>query len=495
MTAAAPPPVVEAGPKGLRPGALGLWGNTVIGLGATAPAYSLAATLGYVVLAVGEKAPAMFLVAFVPMLFVAVAYRELNRAVPDCGTTFTWGTKAFGPWVGWMGGWGVAVSAIIVLANVAEIAAVYTLRALGFVAAAENTLVKVGVGVLFILVMTWVSHRGIVLSERFQNALIVFQIVVLAVLAAGALWLVYSGDAGPQAVLPSWSWFDPTGISGSAAAQALILCIFVYWGWDACLAVGEETRGSTSTPGRAALLATVILLAIYVVVAVALQSYAGFGDTGIGLANPEHSEDVLTLLGAPMGGTPEAAQMMYLMGALARKYKLPWRTSGFHVGSKLNDAQAGYEANMLMHAAILAGANYIWHSAGWLEAGLTCGYSKFATDCEQLVGWYKYAGGVSFDDFKEAMAAIREVGPQGHFLGTQHTLEHFERAFFMPSIMDFNSFEQWSAEGAKDHDTRGIEKARNMLADYQEPKLDEGIADGLKDLIAQREEKLPDSIS
>ena len=317
MTAAAPPPVVEAGPKGLRTGALGLWGNTVIGLGATAPAYSLAATLGYVVLAVGEKAPAMFLVAFVPMLFVAVAYRELNRAVPDCGTTFTWGTKAFGPWVGWMGGWGVAVSAIIVLANVAEIAAVYTLRALGFVAAADNTLVKVGVGVLFILVMTWVSHRGIVLSERFQNALIVFQIVVLAVLAAGALWLVYSGDAGPQAVLPSWSWFDPTGISGSAAAQALILCIFVYWGWDACLAVGEETRGSTSTPGRAALLATVILLAIYVVVAVALQSYAGFGDTGIGLANPEHSEDVLTLLGAPMGGSVLTAVLLLTVAVSA----------------------------------------------------------------------------------------------------------------------------------------------------------------------------------
>ncbi|TGQ08605.1 MULTISPECIES: trimethylamine methyltransferase family protein [unclassified Mesorhizobium] len=199
--------------------------------------------------------------------------------------------------------------------------------------------------------------------------------------------------------------------------------------------------------------------------------------------------------GAPMGGTPEAAQMMYLMGALARKYKLPWRTSGFHVGSKLNDAQAGYEANMLMHAAILSGANYIWHSAGWLEAGLTCGYSKFATDCEQLIGWYKYAGGVSFDDFKDAMAAIREVGPQGHFLGTQHTLEHFESAFFMPNIMDFNSFEQWSAEGAKDHDTRGREKARAMLADYQEPRLDEGIAEGLADLIARREEKLPDSVS
>ncbi|TIO11990.1 MAG: trimethylamine methyltransferase, partial [Mesorhizobium sp.] len=97
--------------------------------------------------------------------------------------------------------------------------------------------------------------------------------------------------------------------------------------------------------------------------------------------------------------------------------------------------------------------------------------------------------------FKEAMAAVREVGPQGHFLGTQHTLEHFERAFFMPSIMDFNSFEQWTAEGAKDHDTRGRERARNMLADYQEPKLDDGIAEGLKDLIARREEKLPDTVS
>ncbi len=194
--------------------------------------------------------------------------------------------------------------------------------------------------------------------------------------------------------------------------------------------------------------------------------------------------------GAPMGGTPEAAQMMFVMGQLARKYKLPWRTSGFHVGSKLNDAQAGYEANMLMHAAILSGANYVWHVGGWLEAGLACGYSKFVTDAEQLVGWYKYAGGLKFDDFKDAMAAVREVGPAGHFLGTAHTLEHFEKAFFMPTIMDFNSFEQWSAEGAKDHDARGRDKARAMLAAYEPPPIDQGIADGLNDFIARREQEL-----
>jgi trimethylamine---corrinoid protein Co-methyltransferase len=198
--------------------------------------------------------------------------------------------------------------------------------------------------------------------------------------------------------------------------------------------------------------------------------------------------------GAPMGGTPEAAQMMFVMGQLARKYKLPWRTSGFHVGSKLNDAQAGYEANMLMHAAILSGANYIWHVAGWLEAGLACGYSKFVTDAEQLVGWYKYAGGLKFDDFKDAMAAVREVGPAGHFLGTAHTLEHFEKAFFMPSVMDFNSFEQWSAEGAKDHDTRGRDKARALLSAYEKPPMDDAVSAALADFVARREQDLPGEI-
>src|SRR4029079_2351632 len=133
--------------------------------------------------------------------------------------------------------------------------------------------------------------------------------------------------------------------------------------------------------------------------------------------------------------------------------------------------------------------------AGWLEAGLCCGYSKFVTDAEQLVGWYKYAGGLSFADFTEAMAAIREVGPGGHCLGTQHTLDHFESAFFMPSLMDFNSFEQWSAEGSKDHDTRGRDKARAMLDAYEEPKLDVAIEEALGDFIARRERELPNSVS
>lgn len=288
--------------KGLERGALGLWGNVVIGLASTAPAYSLAATLGYVVLAVGDRAPAMFIVAFVPMLFIAVAYRELNRSAPDCGTTFTWGTKAFGPWVGWMGGWGLAVSAIIVLANVAEIAGIYLLDFLGFDSAADSLTVRVLFGVAFIAVMTWVSYRGIVITGRLQNVLVTIQFVILAVFSVIALGKVFSDSAGSQAVQPSWEWFSPRGLDSSAIAEAVILCIFIYWGWDSCLAVNEETRNADVVAGKAAIVSTVILLATYLMVAVAVQAYAGFGTDGIGLGNEENLDDVLTVLGDPVFG-------------------------------------------------------------------------------------------------------------------------------------------------------------------------------------------------
>ncbi|TFI41303.1 APC family permease [Rhodococcus sp. 1R11] len=296
--------------KGLNTGALGLVGNIVIGLSAVAPAYSLAATLGYVVLAVGDKAPSMFLIAFVPMLLTAFAYRELGRDTPDCGTSFTWGTKAFGPWVGWMAGWGLAVSAIIVLANVAEIAAIYLFEFLGFSGLAESTAAKVLLGSFFIASMTYVSFRGILISERMQNVLLVVQFGVLIGVSVTALVKVGTGTAGPQAITPQWSWLVPTGVSMSDAAQAIILCIFIYWGWDACLAVGEETKDSEKTPGRAAVITTLILVATYVLVGYAVQSFAGFGDTGIGLNNPDNVDDVLTILGDPVAGSILASLLL-----------------------------------------------------------------------------------------------------------------------------------------------------------------------------------------
>ncbi|MBM7244971.1 APC family permease [Rhodococcus fascians] len=308
MSIAEPPNTIPG--KGLNTGALGLVGNIVIGLSAVAPAYSLAATLGYVVLAVGDKAPSMFLIAFVPMLLTAFAYRELGRDTPDCGTSFTWGTKAFGPWVGWMAGWGLAVSAIIVLANVAEIAAIYLFEFLGLSDLAESTAAKVALGSFFIVAMTYVSFRGILISERMQNVLLVVQFGVLIGVSVTALVKVGTGTAGPQAITPQWSWLVPTGVTMSDAAQAIILCIFIYWGWDACLAVGEETKDSEKTPGRAAVITTLILVATYVLVGYAVQAFAGFGDTGIGLNNPDNVDDVLTILGDPVAGSIVASLLL-----------------------------------------------------------------------------------------------------------------------------------------------------------------------------------------
>ena len=311
------PPAHVKSDKGLQADALGLAGNIVIGLASVAPAYSLAATLGYVVVAVGEKSPSMFALAFIPMLLVAFAYKELSKDTPDCGTTFTWGTKAFGPWIGWIGGWGLAVSGIIVLANVAEVAAVYLYRFLGLDSLAESLTAKVLLGCFFIIAMTLISARGIVLSERIQNVLIAIQFGVLIVVSIIALVRVFTGTAGEQAIMPQWSWLWPSGLDMSSIAQAVILCIFIYWGWDTCLAIGEETRGSDKTPGRAAVITTLILVATYVLVAYAIQSFAGFGEEDIGLNNPDNADDALTILGEPVGGALVASLLLLTVAVSA----------------------------------------------------------------------------------------------------------------------------------------------------------------------------------
>lgn len=311
------PDAPAVGDKGLQAGALGLVGNIVIGLAAVAPAYSLAATLGYVVLAVGDKAPSMFVLAFIPMLLVAFAYKELSQDTPDCGTTFTWGTKAFGPWIGWIGGWGLAVSAIIVLANVAEIAAIYLFKFLGLDDLAENILAKVLLGAFFIIAMTLISARGIVVSERFQNVLIAIQFGVLIIVSIIALIRVFSGTAGAQAITPQLSWLWPSGLDMSSIAAAIILCIFIYWGWDACLAVGEETKDPGRTPGIAAVITTLILVCTYVLVAYAVQSFSGFSEVGIGLNNPMNTDDVLTVLGKPVAGTIAASLLLLTVSVSA----------------------------------------------------------------------------------------------------------------------------------------------------------------------------------
>jgi amino acid transporter len=282
--------------KGLAAGTLGLFGSTVIGLASTAPVYSLAATLGFVVLAVGAQAPIAFIIAFVPMFLIAFAYRELNRVAPDCGTTFTWATKAFGPWVGWMGGWGVAVAGMVVLANLAQIGGKYLWLLLN-PELAENGFVVTLTGVAFIAVMTWISYRGTEIGEKLQNVLLGVQYLALAVFVVAAIVAVATGTAPAGATPPTLEWFNPfafTSVSGFV--EAILLALFIYWGWDTCLALNEETKDPERIPGRAAILSTLILLVTYVGVTVAAMAYAGLGTAGVGLGNETNAEDVFFAL-------------------------------------------------------------------------------------------------------------------------------------------------------------------------------------------------------
>jgi amino acid transporter len=293
-----PPAGSEPGEKGLRGDALGLISSIVIGVASTAPGYSLAASLGLVVAAVGFASPAVMWVAFIPMLLVATSYYYLNRVDPDCGTTFSWATKAFGPWAGWIGGWGIIVADIIVMANLADIAGRYTFLLFDWDSAANNRWAVLTVGVLWILVMTLICYVGIEASAKSQWFLLGAEITVLVIFAVVALYKVYAQD--PEgSIEPSLSWLNPFEISSmSALVDGVLVAIFIYWGWDSLVAVNEETEDKERTPGIAAIASTFILVGIYVVVSIAAQAYHG----------PEflveNADDVLSALGTEVLGSP-----------------------------------------------------------------------------------------------------------------------------------------------------------------------------------------------
>ncbi len=195
--------------------------------------------------------------------------------------------------------------------------------------------------------------------------------------------------------------------------------------------------------------------------------------------------------GAPMAGTPEISLMNFMIGQMARFYDVPWRTSNTLGGAKTFDAQAGYESASTMMAGLMSGANYLWHSAGWNEAGMHCSMAKFVVDAEQCAMGYRMAEGIRWDDFDEALEAVRDVGPGGHYLGHPHTLENFQRAFFMPEMFDNNSIEQWQADGGVEINERALQRCRDLLNEYEEPKLDPAKNDALLDYIARREREIP----
>ncbi len=286
--------------KGLKAGALGFMSSVVIGVASTAPAYSLAATLGFVtaVVGVGYQAPIIMVLAFVPMLFVALGFKYLNQADPDCGTTFTWCSRAFGPITGWLGGWGVIFADVLVMASLSQIAGAYTFDLFGMTSQADSKLWVGVAGVIWILLMGAICYVGIEASARTQWGLLGAEIVILVIFSIVALTKVWTGHA-PGGVHPSLSWLNPFDISSfGAMSSGLLLAIFIYWGWDTAVSVNEETEDATETPGRAAVVSTFLLLGIYLLVSFAAQAFHG-----INFLN-NNSDDVLGALGKDVLGSP-----------------------------------------------------------------------------------------------------------------------------------------------------------------------------------------------
>ncbi len=199
--------------------------------------------------------------------------------------------------------------------------------------------------------------------------------------------------------------------------------------------------------------------------------------------------------GAPLAGTPEIDHINMLVGQLARFYGLPWRCSGGCSSSKLVDAQAGYEAARNMYGVLMAGANFVLSTTGYLESALCQSYAKAALDGEQMRMMYRLGKGVDMDELDPAMAAVREIEPGDHYLGTEHTLANFETAFFMPELMDGEAYENWNAAGRVDANTRGLNMVTKILGEYQEPKLEDSVLEELTDYRDRMKAEIPEGLS
>ena len=298
--------------KGLKKDAISFLSNVTFGISSTSPAYSVAASLGPIAAVAGYGSPGVMLIAFIPMLFIAVAFYHLNRADPDCGTSFAWARRAIGPKSGWLAGWSVIVANILVMPSLADIAGRYSFQLIG---TGDPSAVAAGIaGVAWIVVITLVCYVGIALSARMQNLLLGAELAILAAFAILALTRVYgpSPPAGYHRI--DWSWFDPLRAGGfDAFARAMVLAVFLYWGWDSCLSVNEETQDPHAAPGYAAVVSTLVLVGIYGLVVVAAVAVGG---TDLLSAN---KDDVLAPIGRAVLGAGFSKILVFavLISALA----------------------------------------------------------------------------------------------------------------------------------------------------------------------------------
>ncbi|WP_433672953.1 APC family permease [Nocardia sp. CA-136227] len=307
--------------KGLATDKVGTLAGAVLSIASIAPAYTTTASVGLIVAAVGLKMPALLIAGFVPMFLAAFAYREFSAETPDCGASFTWSARSLGPYVGWMAGWGSVIAVVIVLANIAAVGAEFLYLVIGrithseYIAAlGENKLVNIATTLVFLAAAGWAASRGISSSERVQYVLVGFQLTVLLLFAGIALAKALSGDT-PSGLSFSLDWFNPlTGLTLGAFAIGLIGSVFMYWGWDTALTLGEECKDPQRTPGRAGLLSILTVLGTYLLLAVALMWYAGVGDTGIGLGGEKARNNVFGTLAEPVMGS--AGELLLFLAVL-----------------------------------------------------------------------------------------------------------------------------------------------------------------------------------
>ena len=197
--------------------------------------------------------------------------------------------------------------------------------------------------------------------------------------------------------------------------------------------------------------------------------------------------------GAPTFGTPEPALVLYVMASLARRLGVPFRSGGSLCGSKVVDAQAASESANTLIPTAMAGVNFVLHTAGWLEGGLSMGYEKFMIDADQASMMGTLLKGIDLSENGQALDAIREVGPGNHFLGCAHTQVNFKTAFYRSPLADNNSFEQWSSEGSLDQSQRANIKWKKTLDEYQPPLLDPAIDEALLSYMEKRKASFADS--
>lgn len=274
--------------------------------------------------------------------------------------------------------------------------------------------------------------------------------------------------------------WDATMLEGlrvyAEAGQAVLLSPFVL--------------GAANTPADVA--ATVAQLNAE---ALACLAYAQLVRAGTRMIYGQYTVSVSMKSGAPMSGMPEVTLMNVIIGQLARRYGLPWRTTASQASSKLFDAQSGYESATAMMSGASAGANFMIHAGGWDEAGLVCCMGKFVADAEQNLLIAKYAQGVSFDNFDEALEAVTRIGPGGHYLGDAFTLKHFREAFIAPEMLDYLSHEQWKAVGSKSMDQRCREKASEILASHEAPPIDPALKAAVDAFVAKRQSEISPAIA